>query len=153
MAMMFRVHFNSLRPAERLAEDWMHKVKNASYVWVTVKRVKSPKQMALYFAVLHEVYDNLPERFGNLYPQFENFRKSVEIEAGFGEPIHSSDGELIGYAPRSLTAIGQDDFDPIFKAVMDIMYAKFLIEIGSDELTAKVDFMLADKRYSDRDAA
>jgi hypothetical protein len=149
MAFMMRVHYNALRPAERLAEDYMRKLKNGAHVWVTFRRVKSPKQMALYFAVLHEVFDNLPERYGNIYASFDVFRKSVEIECGFGEPIHSSDGELIGYAPRSLTSVGQDDFDPIFKAVVDKMYGKFLPEIGSDELTAEVDRMLADRRYED----
>lgn len=144
---LVRKQRGSLWAAEPNAEEALAKVKDGSCIWIEWKRLKSPKHMALYFSMLKKVHDALPERFDNIYPTVEAFRKSLEVESGFGDPLHTPDGVLIGYAPRSVARIGQDEFDEVFKGVTRLLYQNILPEIGSPELEALVDKMLADRRY------
>lgn len=141
-AVLFRKRGTTLTPAEQRAAERLAKVKDGVYLMVDWRRVKSPRQMRLYFSVLRKVYDALPERFDAAYPSFDTFRESIQIECGFGTPLHSIEGELIGYAPKSISRAGQDEFNEICHRVFNRIYERWLDEIGSPELRAELDDIL-----------
>jgi hypothetical protein len=140
--MIFIKDGQSLVPGEQRAADALLKVKNKAAVSVSFGRPKSPRMIRLYFAAVNKIYQALPERFDNVYPSQDAFRKSIEIEAGLCDPIHSIDGELIGYAPRSLAKANQDEFNDIFENVFRVISSKILPEINSPELESEINEML-----------
>lgn len=155
MPYIMRKHFNSLRPAERAAEDALARMKNGSFVWVTAKRIRSVKHHRLFFAVLNLVHENLPERYGNAFPRPENLLDAIKLALGYCEPIVDLQGEVVGQKPASISfhSMGQDEWTTFFDRAMDLITGHFLREVGKDELIAEVEKLLADKRYDDRDAA
>lgn len=155
MPYIMRKHFNSLRPAERAAEDALARMKNGAFVWVTAKRIRSVKHHRLFFAVLNLVHENLPERFGNVFPRPENLLDAIKLTLGYHKPLIDINGEIVGQTLDSIdfARMGQDEWTIFFDRAMELITGHFLPEVGKDELIGEVEKLLADKRYQDQDAA
>lgn len=50
---------------------------------ISYVKVRNPKHHRLYFGFLNVVYQNLPEKFESNWPDFDSFRKAMQMYAGY----------------------------------------------------------------------
>lgn len=80
---------------------WPHKVEDQikmnklplEPILIKYTKVRNPKHHRLYFAFIHKVYANLPEKYEDNWPTFDSFRKAMQMYAGYFEETVTLKGE------------------------------------------------------------
>lgn len=129
-------------PADAHAAEYHKALKIGCTVRATVKIPRSGPHHRLIFALLSLSYQNLPEKYSELWRSFDQFRKAIALEAGHVEIIKRRDGEIVEI-PGSLSfdALDEHEFQKVSGAMMSI--CAFILDMSEPELAAEVS------RYSD----
>lgn len=129
-------------PSDAAAAEYHKALKIGQTVRATVKIPRSGPHHRLIFALLQLCYQNLPEKYAELWRSFDQFRKAIALEAGHVEIIKRRDGEIV-QVPGSLSfdALDEREFTKVAGAMMSICAA--LLDMVESELAAEVS------RYSD----
>lgn len=139
---------DSLLPTDQKGAALLARIKQNEIVTVEVRRPRSLKHLRLFWALMDKVWENLPERLGNVYPSQDNLVDAFKIATGHFEPLVNLDGEVIGQKPKSIAfhSMGQDKFNEFFETVITLVIAHFLPGVTKDELRQEIEEMLGMRR-------
>ena len=92
-----------------------------------------------YFAFIKAVYDNLPERFDEHFPDVEAFRKSCQMYAGYYVETISLKGDR-HLQPKSISFEELDEtaFSELHTKVKNVIGKHFLPEINMDVFESEI---------------
>ena len=76
-------HNGKLTPATSDDKDKIGKLPVGEPFLISYVKVRNPAHLRKYFAFLKAVYDNLPEKYEQNWPDFESFRKGVQMYSGY----------------------------------------------------------------------
>lgn len=129
-------------PSDAPSAEYHKALKIGQRVRATVKIPRSGRHHNLIFALLSLSYQNLPEKYSELWRSFDHFRKAIALEAGHVEVIKRRDGEIVEI-PGSLSfdALDEKEFTKVAGAMMSI--CAHILDMGESELAAEVS------RYAD----
>jgi len=132
-------------PADADAEELARMFKTGTVYRAKVSKPRSYQHHKLILALLSLTYENLPEQYAKLWPNFTAFRKGVALEAGHTETIITRDG-AIHEGPGSLSydALDEVEFTRVSGAMMTICTQ--ILDMSEPELAGEVS-RYADDRY------
>ena len=89
---------------------------------VEVRLVRNPEFHRKYFAMLNCAWSCLPEKVQDGFKSRENFRKYVQIAAGFSEPFFHPKAGFIEF-PKSISFESMDniEFEDLYKRVRNVI--------------------------------
>ena len=91
-----------LEPRSRFAADLLSQYAIGSDVEITIKKRRSPKQLARYWVMLSEVVEAT-----GAWPSAEKLHEALKLDLGFVTPMRLLDGRMV-YMPDS-TAMSKMD--------------------------------------------
>ena len=89
-----------------------------------------------YFALINCAWEYLGEKTRAFYGENKDgFRKTLEIAAGWFEPVYDLKRREFVHAPRSISfsSMKPDQFDQLYSRVKDVLFATFLRGIDAEE--------------------
>lgn len=128
---------NFLVPAFDADYEKVKKLKHGEVYSCSVSLIRNAEKNALYHKIIDIAWDCLDENQEEFFGKRGKnaFRKSLEITAGFFEPVYDlQTGEFIK-APLSTSfdAMEQHEFDELFNGVLDVLRMVFTRKIMSDD--------------------
>lgn len=128
---------NLLVPAFEADYEKVKKLKHGEVYSCSVSLIRNAEKNALYHKMIDIAWDCLNEKQEDFFGKHgkKAFRKSLEITAGFFEPVYNlQTGEFIK-APLSTSfdSMGQQEFDKLFDGVLDTLRLTFTRKIMSEE--------------------
>jgi hypothetical protein len=112
---------------------------NTGYV-ADIKPERDIQKHKKFFALLRIAWENLPERFDRIYPDYRNsFRKAVQMMAGHTDQIILPNG-LIQDIPKSIDFESMDDaeFKDLYNRCVDVILQHFLKGTDNVELQKQI---------------
>jgi hypothetical protein len=90
-----------------------------------------------FFALLNCAWEYLNEKQQREMGNIEQFRKYLEVKAGYYQLWHSPDLNLVLRIPTSIAFDKMDDaeFGNLYERVKDVLFAEFLTNISEKEFT------------------
>jgi hypothetical protein len=80
-----------------------------------------------YFALIKLAWLNLPEQYDELYPHPDNFRKAVQIMAGFYDTYYLLDGtQIIDSKSIAFDSMDELEFKEVYNKVLDVIIKNIL---------------------------
>jgi hypothetical protein len=80
-----------------------------------------------YFALIKCAWLNLPEQYDELYPHPDNFRKAVQIMAGFYDTYYLLDGtQIIDTKSIAFDSMDEIEFKEVYSKVLDVIIKNIL---------------------------
>lgn len=129
-------------PADEQAEAYRRNLKIGRVVRAEVKIPRNYQHHKLIMALLMLTYRNLPEKYEQLWPSFDRFRKAVAYEVGHREETVLRDGTIIeGPGSLSYDALDEVEFTRVSGAMMT--WCANLLDMHEPDLAAEVS------RYAD----
>lgn len=124
-------------PDDETAQRYLKALKIGQVVRATVKIPRYGPHHRLVFAMLQLTYKNLPEKYAELWPSFESFRKGIAMAAGHVEEVKTPDGE-IHRTPGSISydALDQAAFEDL--AVLMLGICANILQVSEPELAEEV---------------
>lgn len=118
-----------LAPVDELSQTELGKIGAGEVVSVTIKKARNPKLNALYWSLVHKVFDN-QERYASV----DELHDAVKLAAGASKVLLLLDGtEVLVPDSTSFDAMDELRFREFFKRACDVIAWKFLPEIkGKD---------------------
>ena len=115
------VGWHALIPFEQEGYEKVGKMRDGQRVAVTARRARNPAHHAKFFAVLNVVFQNQDQ-----FKSSEDLREATLIEAGYSELRELLDGTRYRVA-RSIAFhnLGQDEFEPVYNACVDLWCQHF----------------------------
>lgn len=106
---------------------------------VEIKKARNIKFHKKYFSLIKCAWLNLPERFDELYPHPENFRKAVQIMAGFYETYFLVDGtQIIESKSIAFESISEEEFQDVYNKVLDVILNNFFPENNREDFENEI---------------
>lgn len=89
-----------------------------------------------YFALMSYAWELLNERETEAFKSKEGFRKSVQITAGYYNPIYNIKGEEISHEPMSISfgSMDETEFSELYERVKDVIFALVGDRIDEDQI-------------------
>lgn len=116
--------------------DEKKKLKIGEVYTAEVKRFRSLEHHRKYFSLINTAWAYQNEKVENHFNHsVEAFRKTVEIAAGWYEPIYSIERKEWIHAPKSISfeKMGQDEFNDLYSSVKRVLFNTFLRNITEEE--------------------
>jgi hypothetical protein len=139
----------ALSPADQQAAEYLSKLKLGEVVKVKATRMRNPQFHRKFFALLNLAFDAW-EPVENTYrgeavrKNFEQFRNDVTVLAGYYETAVTLKGETRLTAKSiSFGSMGQDEFEALYSAVVDVVLARILTKYTRDDLDEVIERLLA----------
>lgn len=152
---MIRQAGGALVPATDEDAEALRKIKVGSAVRVDVKQVRNYKFLQKYMTLVRYAFDLWsetvpPQEYKGVQvrPEIGRFRKDLTIMSGHYTPVFNARGEMRLEAKSvSFANMGEDEFESVFSATIDVILRKILHGHGMTEakLREHVDNVL---RYS-----
>ena len=141
MKILMRKDLTSLRPADRMAEEALAKVKAGEIVSVDFARPRNLAMHRWWWQLVSIVADNMP---GNLSPEI--VCEVIKIRVGHVSVVRTAKGEV--FIPKSISfaAMKQDEFTAFVDRAVRVIVQDILPGVDSDALTNEVEMMLAGAR-------
>lgn len=133
-------------PTDAPSLELMRKYKVGEVYRADVVKPRSYQHHKLCMALLNLTFENLPDRYGKVYPSFDMFRYAVAKEAGHCEAFIDLQGEITTI-PKSISYDAIPD-DVEFGKVMASMMTICANILGVDEpLLSQEVSRYADEHY------
>ena len=99
-----------------------------------------PRNLAFhrkYFALINCAWEYLTEAQQAPFVNIEQFRKHLEVAAGWYEQWYSPDYNLHLRIPKSISfsKMSGDEFSELYKRIKDVLFTHFLTNISEEEFT------------------
>lgn len=121
--------------------DYEHKqkLKLGQVYSVEIRQPRNYKFHKKYFALLNLVWDNLPEHLTRSFKRFENFRETIQMQAGWYEMYVNHKGNQI-YKPKSISfaKMSEDEFEEMYSAIIDIILRDYITGMDREELEMEI---------------
>ena len=141
MKILMRKDLTSLRPADRMAEEALAKVKTGEVVSVEFARPRNLTFIRWWWQLMTIVADNMD---GDFSPEL--ICEVIKIRAGHVSVVKTAKGEV--FVPKSISFAAMDE--SAFKAFVDraikVIVQDILPGVDKDTLSNEVDHMLAGGR-------
>jgi len=138
----------ALVPIDPQAVEFIAKMKLGAAVTATVKRHRNPGFHRKFFALLNVAFDAWEPTAATYKGQvvgknFDQFRNDVTVLAGHYEMAVNLRGETRLTAKSiSFASMGQDEFDTLYSAVVNVILARILTNYTRDDLDGVVERIL-----------
>lgn len=139
----------ALAPADQQAADYIAKLKLGESVKVKATRMRNPQFHRKFFALLNLAFDAW-EPTENTYrgepvrKNFEQFRNDVTVLAGYYDTAVTLKGETRLTAKSiSFGSMGQDEFEALYSAVVDVILARVLTQYTRDDLDTVIERLMS----------
>lgn len=138
----------ALIPVDQQALDFLAKLKTGAGVTVEIKRHRNPGHHRKFFALLNLAYEAWEPTEATYKGQvvgknFDQFRNDIVVLAGHYEMAVNLKGETRLTAKSiSFASMGQDDFDALYSATVNVILAKILTKYTRDDLDNVVNQIL-----------
>jgi hypothetical protein len=131
---------SKLVPCTSDDKDKIAKLPKGEPFMISYTKVRNPYHLRKYFAFLKAVYNNLPERYEENFPDFESFRKSVQMYAGYYTETISLKGERL-LMPKSIAYNELDEmaFSDLHSKVKTFIGTKLLPEFDMQAVEREID--------------
>ena len=123
------------RPYGGEAEEAHRKQKRGDVVMLDWKRPRNINHHRKYWALINFVHENLPEHMDERYPTPGALHKEMKLQARHYE-IHVTLGGTPVYMPKptDFGAMGQDEFNEYYSAVLSAITRFVLPAVADDDL-------------------
>ena len=126
-------------------EDYEKKrtLKKGTVVQCTIREFRNYKFLRKYFSLLNCAWEFLTEPQRVFFKENEEvFRKTVEISAGFFDPVYSVSRKMWLEMPRSIAfdKMTEAEFETLYNRVKDVLFETFIPEESKEEF----DYYLKD---------
>lgn len=110
----------SFLPADQETAEWAVKIKTGAVVYAEFKRQRNYEFHKKYFGMIHVAFQN-QEKFMDE----EMFRKTMQIMAGYFDPILFNDH--VYKIPKSISfgSMPQEEFEKLYSSVLDVILKHF----------------------------
>ncbi len=116
--------------------DEKRKLKIGQIYKADVKLARSYPFLRKYFALINCAWEYLNEETRGFYGESkEGFRKTLEVAAGWYEPVYDLRRKEFVHAPKSISfsSMRPEQFDQLYSRVKDVLFASFLRGINAEE--------------------
>lgn len=126
------------------------KIKVGSILTSLWRKKRNPLFHRKFFALLkvgfdhwEPFYDHLPRGVHEIRKNFEQFRYSVTIQAGYYDAYYQVDGS-VRLEPRSIRfdRMGQDEFEKLYSDVVDVILHRVLSNYTREDLDKVVETVM-----------
>ena len=130
-------------PVNEAADRMIGGTEEGVSVVLARKQVRSPQQLALYWAMIGLVYRNMNDEQRKIFPSTDHLSDEVKTECGFYDKITRPDGSWYP-KPRSIAKHNtpQDEFNIFMDAAVNVFCTKIIPGMDSDDLWREVNAML-----------
>ena len=125
-----------LKPLTDDDYDEKKKLKIGEIYEVTIKKPRNLAFFRKYWALLKCAWEYLDERKQEFFKNnIEVFRKSLEITAGWCEPLYNIETQQWYHAPKSISfeKMKEDEFNLLYNNVRDILFRAIIPNISKEE--------------------
>ena len=139
MHVLMRKTLGSLRPVDDRGSEMLHKIANGDMVKCEITRPRNLAHHRLFFALLNLVFSNQDR-----YEAFDMFRAAFTIALGHCD-VMALPGGKVGYVPKSISfaKMDQGEFSAFYNQAVDLVCAKWLPGVSSDDVRREVLEMVA----------
>lgn len=127
---------DGLKPLYDDDYDNKRKLKIGHVYVADIKQLRNVKFHRKYFSLVNTAWEYLTERQTAFFSgNKDTFRKTIEIAAGYYEPVYSiARREWIQQA-RSIAfdKMSEDEFSELYERVKDVLFATFLKNVSQEE--------------------
>ena len=127
---------SGLKPETDADYDVKKRLKIGQPYEVTVHHVRNQKVHRKYFALINCAWEYLGEQRQSFFNNDkEGFRKTVEVSAGYYEPMWSPTRNEWLQVPKSIAfdKIAEDEFSALYESIKNVLFALFLGNVNKDE--------------------
>ena len=130
----------ALIPLDPQAVEFIAKLKTGAGVTVEIKRHRNPGLHRKYFALLNLAFDAWEPTAATYKGQvvgknFDQFRNDIVVLSGHYEMAVNLKGETRLTAKSiSFASMGQDEFEALYSATVDVVLAKILTNYTRDDI-------------------
>lgn len=128
--------FNGLIPVDDGDYENKKKLKIGEMYAADIKLQRNYAFLKKYFSLIHCAWDYLPEKTVEYFHHdIEAFRKTVEVAAGWCEPVYSiARREWVEMAKSiSFDKMDEDEFRNLYERAKDVLYEYFLKHVTIEE--------------------
>ena len=125
-----------LKPLTDDDYDEKKKLKIGEIYEVTIKKPRNLAFFRKYWALLKCAWEYLDERQQEFFKNnIEVFRKSLEITAGWCEPLFDLETQKWVHAPKSISfeKMNESEFNTLYNNVRDILFKVIIPNISKEE--------------------
>lgn len=127
---------SGLKPLYDSDYDEKKKLKIGEVYEATIKRPRNLSFHKKYFALINLAWKYQNEiSVEHFTHNIELFRKTVEVAAGWCDPIYSTDRKEWVEVPKSISfdKMDEDEFQNLYERVKDVLFKYFLKNISVEE--------------------
>ena len=128
-----------LFPANVEDQVKINKLPAGEPIMIKFTKVRNPYHHRKYFAFINTVYQNLPHKFDNYWPDVDSFRKAMQMYAGYYTETVSLKGET-HLQPKSIKFEELDEmgFTELHNKVKSIIGTKILPEMDMETFEQEI---------------
>jgi len=129
-----------LYPATSEDKEAFDKLPVGEPFMISYTKVRNPRHHRKYFAFLNVVFQNLPEKFESNWPDFDSFRKGIQMYAGYFTETVSLKGERL-LIPKSIKYEELDEmaFSELHNKVKTFIGTHILPEMDVDIVEKSIE--------------
>lgn len=118
----------------------LKRIKEGQPCKVTVKNTRNIYFHRKYFALINTAWEYLTERQERLYGTKEAFRKTLQIAAGYFEPLFDMQEGRFIKSPSSIAfdKMTEEEFEDLYDRVKDVLLQSVLTHITENELLTNI---------------
>jgi len=115
------------------------KLKLGQVYRVEIKQPRNYEFHKKYFALLNLVWENLPDHLSEGFRRFDNFRETVQMQAGWYEMYVNHKGVQM-FKPKSISfgSMSAEEFEELYSNVIDIILRDYIPGMDREELEMQV---------------
>ena len=130
-----------LKPLYDEDYDEKKKLKIGETYEATIKRARNVRFHKKYFSLIHTAWEYQNERVVEHFKGSEEvFRKTVEVAAGWCEPVYSIARREWVEVPKSIAfdKMDESEFEELYERVKDVLFKYFLKHVTPEEFVGNL---------------
>lgn len=136
----FIKHEGAFHPYDEDTESRMKKVHEGEVVTITFKKPRNAAFHRKYFSLINTAWEYLTERQEKLYGSKDGFRKTLQVAAGFYEPVFDFIEERFVKSPSSIAFDKMDEveFGELYEGVRRVLFTHILKNVSEEEFMSNL---------------
>lgn len=124
MKLLLYNDYGFLKPMYDEDLDNKNKLKLGKSYWATIKLARNIDFHRKYFKLISVAWELLGEKTHKFFKTKDSFRKTVEVTAGWSEPVYSISRNEWVEVPKSIAfdKMSQDEFEELYERVKDVIW-------------------------------
>lgn len=141
MKAYFTYHNGALHPSFDEDYEKAKRFKEGQTYSITYTLARNLDFHRKFFALINTAWDYLTETQEKMYVSKEGFRKTVQMAAGYYEPIFDLQEARFYKAPLSIAfdKMTEEEFEELYERVKDVLFTNVLKNISPEEFMANLN--------------